>query len=329
MPEIINSNVELRKESRSMTFRNESFEIVYHYYYDKSNEESFTTESIDELNLVQVHNQYRYKHGIPFVDEIKAIRSQYGLSASKMGEVLGLSPNSYKNYENGDIPSVSNGRFIQLAKDPNEFRKLLELNKDIEEHEFDKIHKKISGCLNGWNKIERIVSESVFGLSNPSIYTGYRLPVSEKIGNMVKYFCYHLNPFTTKMNKLLFYADFLHYSRRGYGISGLRYKAITRGPVPKNYGSIYSMLMDQGFFDSEIVQFEQGEGEKFLSNTEPELELFEDSEIQVLNDVVKHLGKLSTNQIVNTSHDEDGWQHNVDNFKEINYQYAFALKHIE
>ena len=48
------------------------------------------TTSQDELTERQVHNLYRAKHHIPFPEEIKNIRLQYGLSAAKMSEVLGF-----------------------------------------------------------------------------------------------------------------------------------------------------------------------------------------------------------------------------------------------
>ena len=46
----------------------------------------------------------------------------------------------------------------------------------------------------------------------------------------------------TKMNKLLFYADFIHYKNHGYGINSITYKALPFGPVPEHWGTLYSSL---------------------------------------------------------------------------------------
>lgn len=46
--------------------------------------------------------------------------------------------------------------------------------------------------------------------------------------------------FFTKMNKLLFYSDFLAYRQTGKGKTGLAYKAIDYGPVPVRWDRIYS-----------------------------------------------------------------------------------------
>src|ERR1700741_2356030 len=99
-------DVTLKIEPKTVKFRGEEFTIQHHYYVDNETNEIFTTSQIDELNVTQVHNRYRSKYGIPFVEEIIDIREQYGLSAANMSELLGFGPNGYKNYENGEIPSI-------------------------------------------------------------------------------------------------------------------------------------------------------------------------------------------------------------------------------
>ena len=71
--------LEVRKEK--LTYRKEEYEIYYHSYVCEDTGEHFTVDEIDDLDSNQVDNQYRQKYGIPFVEEIKAIREKYGLSA--------------------------------------------------------------------------------------------------------------------------------------------------------------------------------------------------------------------------------------------------------
>jgi transcriptional regulator with XRE-family HTH domain/uncharacterized phage-associated protein len=324
-------NIRLKKELSSFDFRKEPFTILYHCWLDEDNGEQFTTLQLDELNLAQVHNQYRSKYGIPFVDEIKITREQYGLSATKMSEILGLGPNVYRNYENGEIPGIATGRLIQLAKDPVEFRKLIELSKnELEPHELERINKKVAAKLTGYDQLESLIEERLFGTKAPGNYSGYRIPSIEKLGAMAKYFALKLSPFKTKMNKLLFYADFFHYSKTGYSISGLTYMAITHGPVPKNYGGIYDRLHESGFIDIEEVEFDDYGGEKFVSKAgEPDMEIFTDSERQAIEAVAGKLGHLKTSSIIDVSHDELAWKNNIDKYGRISYDYGFELKHIE
>jgi transcriptional regulator with XRE-family HTH domain len=323
-----NNNLTLQKKSCTLEFRKEKFQIVYHNLINQNTGEEFTNEALDELNLAQVHNQYRSKYGIPFIDEIKAIKEQYGLSAAKISEILGLGPNIYKNYENGEMPSVTTGRLIQLAKDPQEFKKLIALSKnDLEPIELAKINKKVEAQLQNWNDFEEKLEEYLFGPKLPSLHNGYKIPALQKLGTMVKYFAQQLQPFTTKMNKLLFYADFLHYSRTGFSITGLTYIAITHGPVPQNYGSIYDRLFTTGIVALAEVDFNDFTGEKFTNTgNSPDMELFTPTELKAILDVEKQLGNLNTNQIITKSHNENAWQQNVDNFGRISYDYGFELK---
>ncbi len=324
-------DVRLNKQLQSFDFRKEPFQIVYHTWVDNENGEEFTTRELDELNQAQVHNQYRSKYGIPFVDEIKMIREQYGLSAAKMSEILGLGPNVYRNYENGEMPSITTGRLIQLAKDPEEFRKLIELSSnELEEQEIERINKKVTSKLTGWDILDSLMEERLFGTRIPGNYNGYRIPSLEKIGMMAKFFAQKLEPFKTKMNKLLFYADFFHYSKTGYSITGMTYVAITHGPVPKNYGGIYDRLFDAGYVDIEEVEFDDYGGEKLLNHDgDPDMEIFSDTERQAIEAVEKKLGRLRTSNIVDISHDEAAWKQNIDKHGRISYDYSFTLQHIE
>jgi len=324
-------NISLNRRPATFEFRKESFHIIYHTWTDNENGEEFTTLVLDELNQAQIHNQYRSKYGIPFIDEIKMIRDQYGLSASKMSEILGLGPNVYRNYENGEMPSITTGRLIQLAKDPREFRKLIDLSSnELEPHDLDRIDKKITGKLSGWDPQENIYEERVFGVKAPNNFNGYRVPMVDKIGMMAKYFASHLKPFKTKMNKLLFYADFFHYSKTGYSITGLTYMAIQHGPVPKNYGSIYDRLLESGYIEIKEEEFDGFGGERLLCrNGDPDMHLFTPSERFAIETVTNKLGHLKTSDIVNVSHDEFAWQQNIDNQGRISYDYSWSLRHIE
>src|SRR5690606_12157454 len=139
---ITGKEMKLTKERRSMDFRKETFEIVFHYYKCEHSGEKFTTTSLDEVNMNQVYNQYRDKFNIPFPDEIIRIREKYGLSAAKMSEILGFGINSYRQYESGEMPSASNAKLIQMVEDPKKFIEMVELCVTLDEKTKSKfIHK--------------------------------------------------------------------------------------------------------------------------------------------------------------------------------------------
>jgi hypothetical protein len=89
----------LKQRATQEKFRAETFDIQELYYECLDTGKEVDNTAIAELNVQQVYNLYRALHHIPFPEEIRRIREQYGLSAAKMSEVLDLGINSYRNYE--------------------------------------------------------------------------------------------------------------------------------------------------------------------------------------------------------------------------------------
>ena len=322
--------MKLTKEQRSMIFRKETFDIVFHYYQCEDSREQFTSAALDELNMNQVYNQYRDKFNIPFPDEINNIRGKYGLSASKMSEILGFGVNSYRQYEAGEIPSVANAKLIQMVDDPQNFMEMTALWGTLDEKARGKyIQKAIFLAEEKKRNIFNInFKEYLLGNHLADIYSGYRNPNFEKITEMVVYFSDKLSPFKTKMNKLLFYADFLMFKQSCFSISGMRYKAIEMGPVPINFQSIFEYLANKDEIDIFTTEFPQGYiGEQFKSkNDRPfRAELFSENELNVLEKVATVFKPTSTNEMIELSHLEEAWKKNEKNKSVISYEYAFDL----
>lgn len=322
--------MKLTKEQRSMIFRKETFDIIFHYYQCEDSGEQFTSAALDELNMNQVYNQYRDKFNIPFPDEINNIRSKYGLSASKMSEILGFGVNSYRQYEAGEIPSVANAKLIQMVDDPQNFMEMTALCGTLDEKARGKyIQKAIFLAEEKKRNIFNInFKEYLLGNHLADIYSGYRNPNFEKITEMVVYFSDKLSPFKTKMNKLLFYADFLMFKQSCFSISGMRYKAIEMGPVPINFQSIFEYLANKDEIDIFTTEFPQGYiGEQFKAkNDRPfRVELFSENELNVLEKVANVFKPTSTNQMIEISHLEEAWKKNEKNKSVISYEYAFDL----
>lgn len=319
----------LQKEARVLEYRKESFTVVYNFYVCEDSHEQFTTTQLDILNLNQIHNKYRAKYGIPFTDEIRNIREKYGLSAAKMSEVLGLGTNVYRQYEAGEMPSVATGRLIRMAEDPREFIKLVNLGRNaFEPHEFDKVLKKIHQSHNNQeDTFESQLERYALGATYPNMFNGYRTSRLEKVGLMVRYLAKQLKPYTTALNKLMFYADFSHYQQHGFSISGLTYKAIQWGPVPENYGTLYNHLVNTAWVKLQVKE----QGERFFWNDPVELitqdNIFSHEEISTMQAIVKRFRNIPTREIVRISHEEAAWQNNASEKDIINYEYSFELKH--
>ncbi|MFK2137546.1 type II toxin-antitoxin system antitoxin SocA domain-containing protein [Bacteroides fragilis] len=294
------------------------------YYLCEDTKERFTTTEIDEINISQVYNQYRIKYGIPFPDEIKHIRQMYELSASKMSEILGFGDNQYRLYENGDIPSEANGKILSSIKEPSIFKVFVENAKNqFEAKEFEKILSKLKKVME--HEKSHIKEELIFGSYSRGACNGYATQSYTKLKNIILYFIEKCDDtFNTKMNKLLFYTDFLSYKTYGRGISGLAYKAIQFGPVPVRWDRVYS-LMDDVY--PEIIEFNSGNcGTKLCSTLSPDFSCFSIEEQSILDAVWEKFKDISASDISELSHKEDAWEkYNTTNLM-IDYKEAFTLR---
>lgn len=328
---ITGKEMELVREPSALTFRKEEFPVSYHYYLCRDTGEQFTDDKIDAINMVQVHNQYREKYRIPFPEEISGIREKYGLSASKMSEILGLGTNTYRLYEAGEMPSVSNGRLILSVKDPLEFIKQVRASSHIlTEREMDRFIATANAIYkmeqdDPWN---RLFEEKIFAFQEPNEYTGYREPNLQKVADVISFFSQSkIDLFKTKLNKLLFYSDFCAYRETGYSITGVTYKAIPFGPVPDQYDKLYIRLCDDDKLVINQHQFSNGNyAEEIVSRVSFDESSFTTDELEILNTVVKTFKSKNTTQVVNISHNEKAWVENQDGRNLLSYQkYAFSI----
>lgn len=311
-------------EPSVLTFRKEQFRYIHQFYECQDTHERFTTTELDEANLAQVYNQYRAKYGIPFPEGIKRIRQHYGLSATKMSAILGFGENQYRLYENGEMPSEANGKVLMSIMNPEIFRVFVENARgQFSETDYEKLQVKANEW--GKEKYSPTVVDYVFGRNRRSISNGYTALSISKVKNVLLYFIKkNHGVFITKMNKLLFYTDFLSYRTRGKGMTGLRYKALQHGPVPIRWDRIYSFYDE---IQQEIVQFSNDrEGTMLVSSLSPDMADFSDEEKEILEAVYGRFQKETPTQISETSHLEKAWKEYFNTDMPINYDMAFTLK---
>lgn len=323
--------MQLKQERTSLPFRKESYEVTYHFYECDETNERFTTDELDELNTIQVYNQYRERFGIPFPEQIREIREQYGTSASKMSEILGLGTNTYRLYEAGEMPSVANGRLILSVRQPGEFIRQVQASSHlITEKESQKLIATSTRILEEqeakpWDSL---FMRNIFGDPTPSEYNGYRTPNLAKVSSVIAYYqAKDPNLVKTKLNKLLFYTDFNCFQATGYSMTGITYKAIQYGPVAAQYQKLFVKLCDDEKIEIQETQFDQVFGEKIISTTAYDESLFSETEIKVLEFVAKKMVRLKTSKLVDISHEELAWQQNQAQRALISYsKFGFNLQ---
>ena len=325
--------VTIHYEPREIVIRKVKLEVIQRFYKCIDTGTLFTDEPMDVINYELAQNTYREFAKIPFPEEITKIREKYSFSASKMAAILGFGTNVYRNYEAGEIPSESNTNLIILAKDPAFLKKLIEKNNSFSVDEIQKMIKKLDQLLesdkpkDGCENIMPI--EYLTPQKDPSIFTGFRVPDLTRFAAMINVIASELKVYKTKLNKLLFYSDFIHFKKTGFSISGLSYAAIDMGPVPHFFNGIYAYLVEEKLITINEVQFDEDSyGDLFISNKNSYANesLLNPEEINTIYQVIKEFGKFKTQDLINHTHHQDAWINNFNGKGMIRYDYSYTLK---
>lgn len=315
----------LKYEPRELEYRKEKYPFVAQYYEDDETHDTFTTTEMDEANMAQVYNPYRVRHSIPFVDEIVALRKSYGLSAAKMSLVLGFGDNQYRQYEEGFMPSETNGKILKACGNPAVFETFVRnSHAQLGEKDYHKIMTRLEE-LKETARMHDARQLLVYGAEGRGAANGYAPQSLERLRTLLLFFIDAFDGvYNTKMNKLLFYTDFCHYRQYGQAVSGLTYHAIQFGPVPVRWDRVYALAED---VNQELVAFDSVRmGTKLVSTQKPDLACLTSAEIDTLRKVVQRFKDISSKEISAVSHDEEAWKHFVGKKEYIDFNMAFSLK---
>lgn len=79
---------------------------------------------LDDDNLRRAYKKYREERNLLTPEQIKSIRSQYGVSQTTFARILGLGEKTITRYENGSIQDEAPNNLILLVENPDNFKKL-------------------------------------------------------------------------------------------------------------------------------------------------------------------------------------------------------------
>lgn len=316
--------VYLVEDTEVQTFRKEKYSVHVRYYVCKDTGEQFTSEEQDEQLCNELYNQYRIRHGIPFPDEIRKIREHYGLSHSQITKIVGFGQNQWSQYENGNLPSESNGKSIAAIRSREGMLSMLESSRNqFDEITFTRIKKNIL-CVSDidcnddpyfyfYGNSKRGVNNGYSEMNPDKLQSMVQLIVSKEINGVPK----------TKLNKEMYYADFYSYKKYGRSISGLAYRAIQYGPVPEHYETVYDHV--QGLIKKSIETSADFEYDLLFCDS-PDTSALSKEDINVINHVMSVLVEMKRADVVDLSHKENGWINNKDHHNIIPYDEAYSLK---
>ena len=287
-------------------------------------------EERDSRNLEKAYSLYREKHNLLSPDEIRAIREKYGLSQRALSRLLGLGEITIHRYENGAIQDNAHDKLLRLVEDPQNMQKFLKANlSKLPSYTVERLKKRMANLLQEDTEqafqvsFERLVSHQHVDLTS-----GFKEYDLEKFKNMILYLVKRLNGvLSVKLNKLLWYCDFLHFKETSVSITGSQYVHYPLGPVPKNYERIIG-IMQPDLLEKNEVLFETKDGivigDEFTALFEPDESLFSEREIQVMNFIADTFRGFTSTDIKEKSHQEIAYLRTRERGI-ISYEYAKEL----
>lgn len=127
----------------------------------------------------------------------------------------------------------------------------------------------------------------------------------------------------TKLNKLLFYSDFLSYKMLGTAITGARYQRLPNGPAPQRLLPVLEEMQKLG----EVAQSERNFFGRVQKRTmalrDPDLSSFSGREIALVTELIENCWNENASWISDQSHRFMGWQL-ADDREDIPYSVALV-----
>ncbi len=274
--------------------------------------------------LVLAYREYRRRHDMLQPEQIRDWRKQYGLTQNELSKILGWGGVTLSRYENGALHSEAHEKILRLAMEPHNLRKLIEEAPDaLPEDKRERLLGELHAADEEACSFERLFEER-FGQYAPDEFSGFRRLDWRKLFNAIIYFCSEGQP-KTKLNKLLFYADFKHFKEYSVSITGARYVHLQYGPVPDDYDYYFAELSREQYLAVEEEIIGAYTSFKCVARTEPDLRAFEQTERHVLEEVFKHFREFGSVKIMEFSHEETAYAATTEG-ERISYLYAKDLR---
>jgi len=277
-----------------------------------------------EYNPIELaYREYRVRHDMLQPEEIRENRKKYGLTQTELSNLLGWGGATLSRYENGALQDEAHEKILRLAFEPaNLLTLILKTPTALVGQKRGQLINELKqmeqlGCL-----VEKAL-EDVLGGYEPDEYSGFKRLDLNKTSNLILYFCKG-GVIKTKLNKLLFYADFSSYKEFAIPITGLRYYHNQYGPVPEKYNQLFTLFIQKGLIEPDELIYSDVLGEEYTSLKEPDLTTFTDNELRIISTVKTHFMDFSANRISSFSHEETAYKET--SHKElISFKYASSL----
>jgi len=307
--------------------RGENISVRVEYFKCLECETEFDNPQSTYDPLEVAYHEYRTRHGMVQPDDIKKFRERFGFTQTELSALLGWGGATLSRYENGALQDEAHNTMLTLAMQPENLLDLIEEKPSILGNEKrERILNLLRDITDEHEKSFVSIFEVRFGSYPASILSGYQQLNIAKLLNAMIFFCKGQEIPKTKLNKLLFYADFKHYKEYSISITGACYAHLPHGPVPDKYEYyIATLFYDEKALEVNERQFPNYVGEFLSAIKEPDFSIFSTTEIKTLAFVKEFFEKYTAKDIREFSHHEAGYQSTRDG-ELISYEYSQSLQ---
>jgi hypothetical protein len=113
----------------------------------------------------------------------------------------------------------------------------------------------------------------------------------------------------TKINKILYFSDFLAYATLGEPITGFEYQRLPNGPAPRRMLPMRDEMEKRRDLGFQIVPLRGGRTQhKAVNLRQPDLSVFTAAQISLVDRIIEELWNLDAEAVSDLSHRMMGWR---------------------
>jgi uncharacterized phage-associated protein len=113
---------------------------------------------------------------------------------------------------------------------------------------------------------------------------------------------------SVKLNKLLFYVDFLAFTQFGKPVTGQEYQRLPNGPAPRRLLPLTKQMEGRGEFAIAQREFFGRQLKRPMALREPDLSKFSADEVSLVHKLLKRWWGKTASEISERSHRFAGWK---------------------
>lgn len=272
----------------------------------------------DEETLRRAYDEYRRRRGLLFPEDIRCLRQRYGLSQRQLARLLGWGLVTVQRYEKGALQDAAHDLLLRQLEDPEFILRLAASPRaDLSVRERGEIQARISQEL-GESRItslvetvEQMVTSDVGG---DSARSGFRRFNLSRFGHVMQTMVARLGGpvFKTKLAKLMWLSDFLHFAECSISITGAVYARLPYGPAPHRYPFLLASLEELGMIVVQVEEAGKHVGDVVQLAGPPQERALGASELSAIERVARRYGAPSSTELSELSHQERIWVERAD-----------------